>query len=54
MIIPVHIQLSQQDQRWQVLPSAALVCPSFTATHAGYRPNPRLDHAVGGGIAVHR
>jgi hypothetical protein len=54
MILSVHIQLPQKDQRWQVLPSAAPVCPSFTATHAGYRRNEQSDHATGGGVAVHR
>ena len=54
MIIQVHIQLPQGDQRWQVLPSAAPVCPSFTAKHAGYRRNEHLEHAAGRDFVVHR
>lgn len=53
-MIQVHIQFSKRDQRWQVLPSAAPVCPSFAATDAGYGHNLRTDHATGKGVVVHR
>lgn len=54
MIVHLRLQREKQVQRWQVLPSAAIVCPSFPSLDAGYRRNPRFNHAAGGGVAVHR